>query len=87
MIRGITLLVLATLGLSACGRVGPLERTKNMRPLPVAAGASRPATADELILPSTQSRPSRNVDILTHSERRVEDKFDLPPGPNNGRQN
>ncbi|HEX7853921.1 MAG TPA: hypothetical protein VF503_09520 [Sphingobium sp.] len=73
------------IGLSGCGRMGPLEHTKGMKPVPVAAGASRAATADELIAPSPQSRPLRNGDLLYRSEKRPEDPFDKPPGANNGR--
>ncbi len=86
MMRSLALLVITTLALSACGRVGPLERTKGMRPLPVAVGNSKPATGEQLIQPNTQSRPGRNIDILVHSDKRVADPFDLPPGPKNGRQ-
>ncbi|HEX7872067.1 MAG TPA: lipoprotein [Sphingobium sp.] len=85
MKRSATLLLIATLALGACGRMGPLERTKGMKPLPVATGASRPATAAELIRPNIQTRPQRNVDILSRSDRRAEDPFDKPPGADNGR--
>ncbi|MCE7795582.1 hypothetical protein LWE61_03315 [Sphingobium sufflavum] len=86
MNRAAATLMIVAVGLGGCGRMAPLKRTTGMRPLPVAAGASEPATADQLIAPNTQSRPSRNVDVLTRSEKRAEDPFDLPPGPDNGRQ-
>lgn len=86
MTRTLTLLIVVALGLSGCGRVAALKRTPGMKPLPVATGASRPATAEELIKPSSQARPGRNVDILVHSEKRRDDPFDIPPGPTNGRK-
>lgn len=84
MMRSAALLLIATLALGACGRMGPLQRTPEMKPLPVAVGTDRPATGDELIKPSSQARPLRNGDILIRSERRPDDPFDLPPGPDNG---
>jgi hypothetical protein len=88
MMRALPLLALIVAGLSlaGCGRVATLQRTKEMRPLPVAVGATRPATAEELVQPSAQSRRSRTIDVLTHSDKRPVDPFDLPPGPDNGRQ-
>ena len=71
--------------LAACGRMGTLRHTSSMKPVPVATGQSRPATAEELIRPSMQSRPQRNFDILSQSERRPEDPFDQRPGAENGR--
>ncbi|MET0364059.1 MAG: hypothetical protein ABW169_05355 [Sphingobium sp.] len=84
MKRSIPLLLTFTLALGGCGRMGALERTKEMKPLPIATGATRPATAAELVKPSVQSRPQRNVDLLYRSDRRVEDPFDKPPGADNG---
>ncbi|MFT3968503.1 MAG: hypothetical protein QM690_21765 [Sphingobium sp.] len=80
----LTVMLLA-MSVGACGRVGSLERTKDMTPLPVAVGASRAATPEELMQPSTQSRPARNGDVLDRSERRREDSFDKRPGADNGR--
>ncbi|MET0238513.1 MAG: hypothetical protein ABW184_01325 [Sphingobium sp.] len=80
----IALLLAATV--AGCGRMGELKPTKGMAPTPVAEGADRAATPDELIKPSMQSRPQRNVDLIYRSERRQDDKFELPPGPENGRQ-
>jgi predicted small lipoprotein YifL len=73
------------LALAACGRQGPLRHPQGVPPVPTATGATRPATPDELMTPSTQSRPQRNVDILSKSDRRPLDPFDKPPGPDNGR--
>lgn len=79
------LTVALAMGLGSCGRMGQLEHTKDMKPVPVAAGTSRAATADELMAPSPQSRPLRNGDLLYRSEKRPEDPFDKPPGATNGR--
>lgn len=85
MTRGALLLVAMLPALAACGRMGPLQHPQGTPPQPVAFGTARPATADELITPSTQSRPQRNIDILGRSDRRPNDPFDKPPGPDNGR--
>ena len=42
----------------------------------VASGAAAP---DQLLEPSTQSRPERNVELRRKSEARADDPFDLPP--------
>lgn len=83
MKRLVALLVVASL--AACGRMGPLKHPQGAKPVPTALGATRPATPDELMTPSTQSRPQRNIDILNKSDRRPLDPFTIPPGPNNGR--
>jgi hypothetical protein len=90
MTRSLPLILLAVAVavavLSGCGRPGVLKPKPGMpATVPVAAGATRAQTPDELIHPGTQARPQRNVDILYRSERRPEDQFDLPPGPDNGR--
>ena len=41
--------------------------------------ASTIPTAAQLVRPSTQARPERNVELLTQSEERKDDPFDLPP--------
>jgi len=85
MTRSLPFLLVAVLLMGGCGRVGMLKPADGKATIPVAAGATRAQTPDELLRPSTQSRPQRNVDILYRSEKRPEDKFELPPGPDNGR--
>lgn len=80
MIRRATLLALvAGLALSACGSRKGLTPREGTPPVPAAYGASRPATSDEMVEPSTQARPDRNVEPLLRSQEREEDPFDLPP--------
>lgn len=65
--------------LAACGSRQKLTPMAG-ESLPVAAyGADESPTPDELLEPTTQSRPSRNVELLRRSERREDDEFDLPP--------
>ncbi|CAN5386453.1 hypothetical protein BH10PSE13_BH10PSE13_07900 [soil metagenome] len=85
MTRSLPLLLAAILLVGGCGRVGTLKPADGKAIIPVAAGATRAQTPDELVHPTTQSRPQRNVDILYRSEKRPEDQFELPPGPDNGR--
>lgn len=42
-------------------------------------GATRALTPTELITASTQARPTRSDELLTRSEARRSDEFDLPP--------
>jgi hypothetical protein len=65
--------------LAACGSRQTLTRVDGMRPVPKAYGAVTAAGPDELIEPSTQSRPERNVELRRKSEARVNDQFYLPP--------
>lgn len=65
--------------LSGCGKKVALKPEAG-KPLPVAAaGAERPATAEELSTPKPQARPERSDELLRRSEKRKDDPFDLPP--------
>jgi hypothetical protein len=66
--------------LCGCGKYGELEPRPGAKPIPVAYGSDKPATADELVTPSPQERPGRSAELLRRSERRAVDPFDLPPG-------
>ncbi len=81
MNTGRLMLVAAVLAsLSACGSRKGLEPKPGMAPVPVAHGASQPASAAELMQPSPQARPDRTAEPLKRSqERPSEDPFDLPP--------
>lgn len=77
-----TVLALAlplALALSGCGSAGQL----NPRPgkaLPVAPyGARATPNATALLTPTTQQRPQRSDDLLSSSQARRSDDFDLPP--------
>jgi len=77
--RPIAMLALLTLVLAGCGSRQHLAPAPG-ETLPVAAyGAEKPATPDELLTPSTQARPERNVELLRRSQRREPDPFDMPP--------
>ncbi|MEH3107546.1 MAG: hypothetical protein PGN09_09740 [Sphingomonas fennica] len=71
-----TALLLAAAG---CGRQQALE------PRPGAALPPRPAlaqstpTPDQLLAVPVDVRPGRSDELLTRSEQRPEDRFDLPP--------
>ena len=73
-------LVALALPLAACGVRAPLEPEPG-ESLPVApATAERAPTAEELLeRPPIASRPVRVDELLTRSEEREEDRFDLPP--------
>ena len=70
---------LLALGLPACGGRQPLKPIEGQKMPAVPVGAAAAPTAQQLMTPSMQSRPERSVDILTQSEERKDDTFDLPP--------
>lgn len=67
------------LALTACGSRGDLklEEGKSLPPAPY--GARETPTPDELLEPAPETRPGRSDEILTESEERGDDPFDLPP--------
>ncbi len=69
----------AILALSACGSRQKLTPVEGTAPAPKAYGAPTVAAPDQLMEPSTQSRPERNVELRRKSEARADDPFDLPP--------
>ncbi|MBO9579714.1 MAG: hypothetical protein J7498_02375 [Sphingobium sp.] len=78
---------LALMGLLAsCGSRTELKPLPGMNPVPKAAEAEAPQTPAQLMKPTTQARPDRKADLILQSEERKDDPFDLPPGPNNGKQ-
>lgn len=76
--KGACLAALA-MGLASCGGRQPLKRVDGQAVPAVPRGADRAPTAAELTTPSTQARPERNVELLTQSQERRDDPFDLPP--------
>lgn len=69
----------AVFALSACGAARDLKPQEG-KALPVAPfGATATPTASALLTPSTQARPGRSDDLLTSSEERQGNEFDLPP--------
>ncbi len=75
-----TAILLIALTLTACGKRGELQRAPGMTPPPIAYGEDRPKSSAQLLEPSTQATPERASEILTQSEVRGDDPFDLPPG-------
>jgi hypothetical protein len=45
----------------------------------VPTGAATAPTSADLLTPTIQARPERNVELLTQSREREDDAFDLPP--------
>jgi hypothetical protein len=81
------IIALPLLGLlAACGSRTELRPLPGMASVPKAAEAEAPQTAAQLMKPTTQSRPDRKADLILQSEERKDDPFDLPPGPDNGKQ-
>ena len=72
-------LLAGVLALAGCGQVGDL-RPPPGQSLPVKpALATAQPTAEELLTPPPIARPQRVDEILTRSEPRRPDRFDLPP--------
>jgi hypothetical protein len=69
----------ALLLLGACGS------RQTLRPAPGASLPPKPATAPavptvaQLLTPPDQVRPQRSDELLTRSQPRTDDPFDLPP--------
>jgi len=73
------LLFIGALLLAGCGVRAPLEPEPGQS-LPVAPEtAARQPTSEELLEPPPIARPARVDELLTRSEEREEDRFDLPP--------
>ena len=85
MTRALIALPLLAL-LAACGSRTELRPLPGMSAVPKAAEAKAPETPAQLMKPETQARPDRKADLILQSEERKDDPFDLPPGPDNGKQ-
>jgi len=88
MTRKSIALLMLPLSLAACGKFGALEPPQNRALPPLAYGQNASEdkdtpvgqTAETLTAPSAQARPGRSVELLSRSERRGKDPFDLAPG-------
>jgi hypothetical protein len=76
---GLGALALALLALGGCGGKEQLKPVQGQRVPAVPVGAATAPTGAQLMEPSVQSRPGRNVELLTQSRKRQDDEFDLPP--------
>ena len=79
--KGMTrkLAVLLALTLAACGLREPLQPPPGQSMPPVPAMARRAPTTQELLTPPPIARPDRVDELLTRSEPRADDRFDMPP--------
>ena len=71
--------IAALVALPGCGSRQKLTTVEGTNPVPPAYGAVGAAGPNELLEPSTQARPERNVELRRKSEARVDDPFYLPP--------
>jgi hypothetical protein len=78
-VRTLGLLALTASALSACGGKEALKPVAGQKLPAIPVGAATAPTAADLIQPSIQARPERNVELLTQSRKRGNDEFDLPP--------
>jgi len=78
MMRALSIAALAT-ALAACGQVAPLRPLpgKSLPVKPLMASAT-PKVDDLLALPP-MAKPARTDELLTRSQPRRGDRFDLPP--------
>ena len=78
-IRTIVGLAFTALALVSCDGRQPLKPVAGQELPAVPVGAATSPTAAQLMTPSTQARPQRNVELLTQSQERQADEFALPP--------
>ena len=73
------LAILAMIALGGCGKVGPLTPAPGQA-LPVKPLMARETpTAAQLLQLPTMAKPERVDELLTKSQPRQPDRFDLPP--------
>ncbi len=72
-------LVLA-FALAGCGGRVALRPPAGKSLPPRAYGETATRGVDALLEPTSQQRPTRNAELLTRSDTRADDPFDLPPG-------
>lgn len=77
--RSVFITLCTAAALTACGSRGDLEPPKGQSLPPAAYGEAEPESGEKMIEPSTQARPERSDELLRRSEKRQDDKFDLPP--------
>nr|WP_183944600.1 hypothetical protein [Sphingomonas sp. BK580] len=78
MRRSFVVIALAA-ALAGCGSTQALKPAPGT-PLPVAPyGATATPAIKDLLTPSVQARPRRTGEVLTRSQERQSDEYDLPP--------
>ena len=65
--------------LSGCGATQVLKPQAGANLPPKPAAARTAPTTEQMMTADDQSRPRRTDELLQKSEKRVPDKFDLPP--------
>ena len=75
----IVIALTVALGLSACGGTQVLKPKAGTSLPPKPEFAASVPTPDQLMTADDQARPQRNDELLQKSEKRRDDKFDLPP--------
>ncbi|MGJ3649376.1 hypothetical protein ACLB0R_13005 [Sphingomonas sp. GlSt437] len=74
-----SVILILPLALAACGAQRALQPGKGAE-LPVAPiGATERPDANKLVHPAPDARPVRSDEVLTGSQERRTDDFDLPP--------
>ena len=76
--KRVVLLLLGT-SLAGCGLREPLQPPPGGTMPQAPAMARRAPTTEEMLTPPPIARPERVGELLTRSEERSDDRFDLPP--------
>lgn len=79
MIRRVALAVLMVGALAGCGKRQPLRPATGMSLPQKPATAPTQPTPEQLLASPAQFRPGRSDELLTKSQVRPDDHFDLPP--------
>ena len=77
--KRVLIAALTLLALAGCGSRKDLALKPGQTPAPVARGAERSQTPDEMTRFETQARPDRSGETILKSQERRDDTFDLPP--------
>lgn len=72
-------LIATALVLTACGKAAPLKPAAGSALPSPGYGARATPMSDQLLAPTSQSRPARSDELLKRSDVRPPDEFDLPP--------